>query len=256
MKVISITNQKGGVGKTTSAINISFYLAKMGYKVLIVDFDPQGNATSGLGVDKNSLGLTMSDVISGSVALKDVILETEFHKLKLAPSTPILANTEIELANVGGRFSRLREALKTVSDEFDYVILDCPPSLSLLTVNSFIASDFLILPVQAEFYAMEGLGQLLESMKLVKKGMNPNIELLGVLPTMVDSRTTLSGQVYEEIKRFFPGKVFSTPIPRNIRLAEAPSHGVPIGVYDRFSKGARAYKSITKEIVKRIEEGN
>lgn len=256
MKVISITNQKGGVGKTTSAINISFYLAKMGYKVLIVDFDPQGNATSGLGVDKNSLGLTMSDVISGSVALKDVILETEFHKLKLAPSTPILANTEIELANVRGRFSRLREALKTVSDEFDYVILDCPPSLSLLTVNSFIASDFLILPVQAEFYAMEGLGQLLESMKLVKKGMNPNIELLGVLPTMVDSRTTLSGQVYEEIKRFFPGKVFSTPIPRNIRLAEAPSHGVPIGIYDRFSKGARAYKSITKEIVKRIEESN
>ena len=256
MKVISITNQKGGVGKTTSAINISFYLAKMGYKVLIVDFDPQGNATSGLGVDKNSLGSTMSDVISGSVALKDVILETEFHKLKLAPSTPILANTEIELANVGGRFSRLREALKTVSDEFDYVILDCPPSLSLLTVNSFIASDFLILPVQAEFYAMEGLGQLLESMKLVKKGMNPNIELLGVLPTMVDSRTTLSGQVYEEIKRFFPGKVFSTPVPRNIRLAEAPSHGVPIGIYDRFSKGARAYKSITKEIVKRIEESN
>lgn len=256
MKVISITNQKGGVGKTTSAINISFYLAKMGYKVLIVDFDPQGNATSGLGVDKNSLGSTMSDVISGSVALKDVILETEFHKLKLAPSTPILANTEIELANVGGRFSRLREALKTVSDEFDYVILDCPPSLSLLTVNSFIASDFLILPVQAEFYAMEGLGQLLESMKLVKKGMNPNIELLGVLPTMVDSRTTLSGQVYKEIKRFFPGKVFSTPVPRNIRLAEAPSHGVPIGVYDRFSKGARAYKSITKEIVKRIEESN
>lgn len=256
MKVISITNQKGGVGKTTSAINISFYLAKMGYKVLIVDFDPQGNATSGLGVDKNILGSTMSDVISGSVALKDVILETEFHKLKLAPSTPILANTEIELANVGGRFSRLREALKTVSDEFDYVILDCPPSLSLLTVNSFIASDFLILPVQAEFYAMEGLGQLLESMKLVKKGMNPNIELLGVLPTMVDSRTTLSGQVYEEIKRFFPGKVFSTPVPRNIRLAEAPSHGVPIGVYDRFSKGARAYKSITKEIVKRIEESN
>lgn len=256
MKVISITNQKGGVGKTTSAINISFYLAKMGYKVLIVDFDPQGNATSGLGVDKNSLGSTMSDVISGSVALKDVILETEFHKLKLAPSTPILANTEIELANVRGRFSRLREALKTVSDEFDYAILDCPPSLSLLTVNSFIASDFLILPVQAEFYAMEGLGQLLESMKLVKKGMNPNIELLGVLPTMVDSRTTLSGQVYEEIKRFFPGKVFSTPVPRNIRLAEAPSHGVPIGIYDRFSKGARAYKSITKEIVKRIEESN
>ncbi|MDO4902071.1 MAG: ParA family protein [bacterium] len=253
MKVISITNQKGGVGKTTSSINIAFYLAKMGFRTLLLDFDPQGNATSGLGVDKNTLSGTMSDVISGEKFLKDVILDTEWDNLKIAPATPVLANTEVELANEKGRFSKLKAALASVNESFDFVIIDSPPSLSLLTVNGFIASDFLILPVQAEFYAMEGLGQLLESMKLVKKGMNPDLELLGVLPTMVDSRTTLSGQVYEEIKRFFPGKVFNTPIPRNIRLAEAPSHGVPVGVYDRFSKGARAYKAVTKEIIQRVK---
>ena len=256
MKVISITNQKGGVGKTTSAINIAYFLAKMGFRTLLIDFDPQGNATSGLGVDKNQLETTMSDVISGEKMLKDVIVDTGFAGLKLAPSTPILANTEFELANAKGRFTRLKNAIESIRDDFDYVILDSPPSLSLLTVNGFIASDYLVLPVQAEFYAMEGLGQLLESMKLVRKGMNPNLELLGVLPTMVDSRTTLSGQVYEEIKKFFPGKVFSTPIPRNIRLAEAPSHGVPVGIYDRFSKGARAYKAVAKEIVERTKEKN
>lgn len=254
MKVISITNQKGGVGKTTSAINIAYFLAKMGLRTLLIDFDPQGNATSGLGIDKSQLEITMSDVISGEKMLKDVIVDTGFSCLKLAPSTPILANTEVELANAKGRFTRLKNAIENVRDDFDYVILDSPPSLSLLTVNGFIASDYLVLPVQAEFYAMEGLGQLLESMKLVRKGMNPNLELLGVLPTMVDSRTTLSGQVYEEIKKFFPGKVFSTPIPRNIRLAEAPSHGVPVGIYDRFSKGARAYKAVAKEIIERTQE--
>lgn len=254
MKVISITNQKGGVGKTTSAINIAYFLAKMGLRTLLIDFDPQGNATSGLGIDKSQLETTMSDVISGEKTLRDVIVDTGFAGLKLAPSTPILANTEVELANANGRFTRLKNAIENVRDDFDYVILDSPPSLSLLTVNGFIASDYLVLPVQAEFYAMEGLGQLLESMKLVRKGMNPNLELLGVLPTMVDSRTTLSGQVYEEIKKFFPGKVFSTPIPRNIRLAEAPSHGVPVGIYDRFSKGARAYKAVAKEIIERTQE--
>ena len=254
MKVISITNQKGGVGKTTSAINIAYFLAKMGFRTLLIDFDPQGNATSGLGIDKNQLETTMSDVISGEKTLRDVIIDTGFAGLKLAPSTPILANTEVELANAKGRFTRLKSAIEIIRDDFDYVILDSPPSLSLLTVNGFIVSDYLILPVQAEFYAMEGLGQLLESMKLVRKGMNPNLELLGVLPTMVDSRTTLSGQVYEEIKKFFPGKVFSTPIPRNIRLAEAPSHGVPVGIYDRFSKGARAYKAVAKEIIERTQE--
>ena len=256
MKVISITNQKGGVGKTTSAINIAYFIAKTGRRVLLLDFDPQGNATSGLGVDKNQLENTMADVISGDITLKDILMETGYKGLKLAPATPVLANTEVELANTKGRFTRLKNAIETVEKDFDYVIIDSPPSLSLLTVNGFIASDYLILPVQAEFYAMEGLGQLLESMKLVKKGMNPDLNLLGVLPTMVDSRTTLSGQVYEEIKKFFPGKVFNTPIPRNIRLAEAPSHGVPVGVYDRFSKGARAYKAVTKEIITREEGEN
>ena len=256
MKVIFITNQKGGVGKTTSAINIAYFIAKTGRRVLLLDFDPQGNATSGLGVDKNQLENTMADVISGDITLKDILMETGYKGLKLAPATPVLANTEVELANTKGRFTRLKNAIETVEKDFDYVIIDSPPSLSLLTVNGFIASDYLILPVQAEFYAMEGLGQLLESMKLVKKGMNPDLNLLGVLPTMVDSRTTLSGQVYEEIKKFFPGKVFNTPIPRNIRLAEAPSHGVPVGVYDRFSKGARAYKAVTKEIITRVEGEN
>ena len=256
MKVISITNQKGGVGKTTSAINIAYFIAKTGRRVLLLDFDPQGNATSGLGVDKNQLENTMADVISGDITLKDILMETGYKGLKLAPATPVLANTEVELANTKGRFTRLKNAIETVEKDFDYVIIDSPPSLSLLTVNGFIASDYLILPVQAEFYAMEGLGQLLESMKLVKKGMNPDLNLLGVLPTMVDSRTTLSGQVYEEIKKFFPGKVFNTPIPRNIRLAEAPSHGVPVGVYDRFSKAARAYKAVTKEIITRVEGEN
>ena len=256
MKVISITNQKGGVGKTTSAINIAYFIAKTGRRVLLLDFDPQGNATSGLGVDKNQLENTMADVISGDITLKDILMETGYKGLKLAPATPVLANTEVELANTKGRFTRLKNAIETVEKDFDYVIIDSPPSLSLLTVNGFIASDYLILPVQAEFYAMEGLGQLLGSMKLVKKGMNPDLNLLGVLPTMVDSRTTLSGQVYEEIKKFFPGKVFNTPIPRNIRLAEAPSHGVPVGVYDRFSKGARAYKAVTKEIITRVEGEN
>ena len=253
MKVISITNQKGGVGKTTSAINIAYFIAKTGRCVLLLDFDPQGNATSGLGVDKNELENTMADVISGDANLKDILIDTGYKGLKLAPATPVLANTEVELANVKGRFTRLKNAIDTVREDFDYVIIDSPPSLSLLTVNGFIASNYLILPVQAEFYAMEGLGQLLESMKLVKKGMNPELNLLGVLPTMVDSRTTLSGQVYEEIKKFFPGKVFETPVPRNIRLAEAPSHGVPVGVYDRFSKGSRAYRAVAKEIISRIE---
>ena len=243
MKVISITNQKGGVGKTTSAINIAYYIAKRGFRTLLVDFDPQGNATSGLGIDKNELEFTMADVISGEKELKDIIIKTNFSKLSIAPSTPVLANAEVELASVKGRFSRLKDALKTVEADFDYVILDSPPSLSLLTVNGFIASDYL------------GLGQLLESMKLVKKGMNPNLELLGVLPTMVDARTTLGNQVLEEIKKFFPDKIFSNAIPRNIRLAEAPSHGVPIGVYDRFSKGSRAYKAVAKEVIQRIERG-
>lgn len=248
--VISVTNQKGGVGKTTSAVNIAYYLAKAGKKTLLVDFDPQGNATSGLGVDKESLDGTMSEVMLETKLLKDIIIKTEFKNLFLAPSTPHLANTEAELAQANRRFTRLRNAIDN-TPTFDYVIIDSPPSLSLLTVNGLIAARYVLLPVQAEFYALEGLGQLLETMKLIRKNMNPTLDLLGVLPTMVDKRTSLSAQVHEEIKKHFPGRVFKNTIPRNIRLAEAPSHGLPIGEYDKWSKGARAYKAVTKEMEER-----
>lgn len=249
--VISVTNQKGGVGKTTSAVNIAYYLAKMGKRTLLVDFDPQGNATSGLGIDKQALGATMTDVMLETKFLKDIILPTDHTNLFLAPTTPHLANTEVELAQANRRFTRLKNAIDNTPG-YDFIIIDSPPSLSLLTVNGLIAARYIILPVQAEFYALEGLGQLLETIKLIRKSMNPTLDLLGVLPTMVDGRTTLSGQVYEEIKKHFPGKVFKTSIPRNIRLAEAPSHGLPVGAYDRFSKGARAYKAVTKEVIDRV----
>ena len=249
-RVIAVTNQKGGVGKTTTSINVAYFLSKMGKRTLIIDFDPQGNATSGLGIDKQELGATMTEVIMRQIRLAKVVLPTEYKDLYLAPSTSHLANTEVELAQADGRFARLREALNGVID-YDFIIIDSPPSLSLLTVNGLVAADYVLLPVQAEFYALEGLGQLLESMKLICKGLNPSLKLLGVLPTMMDSRTTLSSQVYDEIKKYFPDKIFKTTIPRNIRLAEAPSHGAPVGVYDRFSKGSRAYKALAKEIVER-----
>ena len=251
--VIAVTNQKGGVGKTTTAVNVAYYLAKAGKKVLLIDFDPQGNATSGLGIDKSSLDGTMSDVMSNTKVIQDIIIPTEQKGLMLAPSTPQLANSEVELALLEkGKFSKLKDIVASLGDQFDYVMIDCPPSLSLLTVNSLIAARYVMLPVQVEFYALEGLGQLLETMKLIRKSMNPTLDLIGVLPTMVDGRTSLSGQVHDEIKKHFPGKVFSTAIPRNVRLAEAPSHGVPIGMYDKFSKGARAYKAVTKELMERI----
>ncbi len=251
--VIAVTNQKGGVGKTTTAVNLAYYLAKAGQRTLLIDFDPQGNATSGLGVDKQDLQQTIVDVITAKTTLDQVVIATAHKNLWLAPTTPHLANTEVELAQADQRFARLRTAIEQSGVEYDIVIIDSPPSLSLLTVNGLIAAHYVLLPVQAEFYALEGLGQLLETMKLIRKATNPTLELLGVLPTMVDSRTTLSTQVVAEIHKHFPGKVFKVTIPRNIRLAEAPSHGVPIGDYDRFSKGARAYKALAKEVMERVK---
>ena len=250
--VIAVTNQKGGVGKTTTTINVAYYLAKAGKRTLLIDFDPQGNATSGLGIDKETLPATMADVILDQKKLVEIINQTSFKNLSVAPAAPTLANAEVDLAQVQHKFSRLKYAVQSCADHYDYILIDCPPSLSLLTVNALIAARYVLLPVQAEFYALEGLGQLLETMKLVRKAMNPMVDLIGVLPTMVDSRTSLSGQVLAEITKHFPAKVFKNTIPRNVRLAEAPSHGIPIGAYDRFSKGARAYKGVAKEVMERV----
>lgn len=251
--IVAVTNQKGGVGKTTTAINVAYNLAKLGRTVLLVDFDPQGNATSGLGVEKRSLTRTVIDVLDGQTGLVDCVVATKHKGLHLLPSTPQLANAEVELANADHKFTRLKQALERNS--YDYIIIDCPPSLSLLTVNALIAAQYVLLPVQAEFYALEGLGQLLETMKLVRK-VNPDLELLGVVVTMMNSRTTLSTQVHAEVLKHFPGKVFKTVIPRNVRLAEAPSHGLPVGAYDRWSKGARAYKALAREILHRANNKN
>lgn len=254
-KVITITNQKGGVGKTTTSINLAYYLAKKGKNVLLVDFDPQGNASSGLGVDKREIKASMCDVMLGEASIKDITLQanSKVKKLFIAPTVPELANVEVQMADMEDKFRILKRSLATVADDYDFIIIDSPPSLSLLTVNGMIAADYLLLPVQTEFYALEGVAQLLESMNLVKKAMNPNLRLLGVLATMYDRRTVLSSQVLAEIKKYFKDKVFETIIPRNVRLGEAPSHGVAIGQYDRFSKGAKAYKSLADEVLERTE---
>ena len=248
-EVIAIINQKGGVGKSTTAINLAASLGDLGKRVLVVDFDPQGNATSGFGVDKDTLKNDVYDALMNDVPMKDVIVPSPVKGVDVAPATIQLAGAEIELVSVMARESVLRYVLEHVRETYDYVFLDCPPSLGLLTVNALVAADSLLIPIQCEFYALEGLSKLLESMRMVKGRLNPNLDIFGVVMTMYDVRTTLSRQVVEEVRGYFGDKVFSSIIPRNVKLSEAPSHGLPINLYDPRSKGSLAYAELAKEVV-------
>lgn len=252
-KIVSIANQKGGVGKTTTAVNLSTIIAKKGKKVLLIDADPQGNATSGLGIDKD-LELSIYDVLANDTTIEETLQETSIENLMLCPSNISLAGAEIELVSMMSREQRLKEKLETIKEKFDYIFIDCPPSLGLVTLNSFTASDSVLIPVQCEYFALEGLGQLLNTVNLVKKHLNKEIEIEGALLTMYDIRTNLSNQVVKEVKKYFENKVYKTVIPRNVRLSEAPSYGMPITVYDPRSKGAKSYIKFAKEFLKINEE--
>ena len=252
MKKICIFNQKGGVGKTTTNINLCAYLAMEGYKVLTIDIDPQGNTTSGLGIDKRNLEFSMYDVLTANVPLRDVILKSELiQNLYIAPATMELAGAEVEVINRSDRETILLNEINKIQDEFDFIFIDCPPSLGVLTINALTAVDSVLIPIQCEFYALEGVGQLINTVQLVKKSLNKSLEIEGVVMTMYDYRTNLSNEVYDEVKKFFNEKVFKTTISRNIRLAEAPSFGLPVVLYDEKCKGADAYKALTKEFLSR-----
>lgn len=250
-RTIAITNQKGGVGKTTTSINLSAYLARMGQKVLLVDLDPQGNTTGGLGVDRNKVMYTLYDVLIENTPIEEVILKSRINNLSIIPSNAVLAASEVELVKTEEREHRLKNALEKIKDSYDIILIDCPPSLGLLTVNGLTAADFCIIPVQTEYYALEGLGHLVHTIKLVKNRLNPALEVLGIVATMYDKRTILSKQVVDELNKHFGNRVFKSVIPRNIRLAEAPSHGKTILEYDRFSQGAWSYKNLAKELLER-----
>lgn len=251
-KKIAIINQKGGVGKTTTAINLGTYLARTGKRVLVLDLDPQGNTTSGFGIESGSLNGCVYNVLIDGAPVHRIRKETTTHKnLHLAPASINLAAAEVELVSQLAREHKLKSALDEISDDYDYILIDNPPSLGLLTVNGLVAADKVVIPVQAEYYALEGLGQLLSTIKRVRVQLNPKLDLLGVLVTMYDRRTSLSKEVHNELKKHFGDHVFTTIIPRNVRLAEAPSYGKTIVEYDKFSKGAQAYKNLSKEVVER-----
>lgn len=248
-KTLAITNQKGGVGKTTTSVNLGACLAQLNKKVLLIDIDPQGNATSGVGVDKGDLDESIYDVLIDEVDVESVIRKTKINNLDLLPSTIQLAGAEVELVSTISREIRLKRSLAKIKRDYDYIIIDCPPSLGLLTLNALTASDAVLIPVQCEYYALEGLGQLLSTVRLVQKHLNKKLMIDGVLLTMFDARTNLGIQVIEEVKKYFQDKVYKTIIPRNVRLSEAPSHGEPITIYDPKSRGAEFYLELAKEVV-------
>ena len=250
-RVIAVANQKGGVGKTTTAVNLSAALADKGERVLLVDVDPQGNATTGAGIDKQGVERCIYDVLLKSASIADVVRPTSVERLMVAPATLNLAGAEVELVAALSREQRLRAALEPVLGEYDRIVVDCPPSLGLLTLNGLAAADALVIPIQAEYYALEGLGQLTRVIELVRTHLNPSLAILGVLITMFDGRTNLAVQVVAEVVRYFPGLVFETRIPRNIRLSEAPSFGAPIARFDPKSKGAAAYAALAEEVARR-----
>lgn len=247
--MIALANQKGGVGKTTTSVNLSSSLAFLGKKVLLVDIDPQGNASSGVGVNKGEIEHCIYDVLVDDVAIQDVLQKTDLDNLNVIPATIQLAGAEVELVPAISREIRLKKAIDSIRDDYDYVIIDCPPSLGLLTLNALTAADSVLIPVQCEYYALEGLSQLLNTIRIVQKHLNEDLQIEGVLLTMLDARTNLGIQVIEEVKKYFQNKVFNTIIPRNVRLSEAPSHGKPILLYDAKSKGAEVYLELAKEVV-------
>ena len=249
-RIIAVVNQKGGVGKTTTAVTLTAALTDAGKKVLLCDFDPQANASSGLGVDKRSIRNSVYDVIINDIPAADVIQHTQFGDVLPAPAD--LAGAGVELITMPDPNYRLRNALEQVANNYDLILIDCPPSLELLTVNALAAADGILVPVQCEYYALEGLTDLMTTLRMVKKRINPRLEIFGVLLTMFDGRTNFSTQVAQEVRRHFPGKVYATVIPRNVRLAEAPSHGLPVTVYDRHSRGAVAYNAMAKEIIEKL----
>ena len=249
-KIIAVVNQKGGVGKTTTAVNLTAAITEAGKRVLMCDFDPQANATSGLGLDKRHLKHSVYDVIINEINAKDAIVKTKYGDV--LPSTADLAGAGVELVTMPSPNFRLRDALETVKDQYDLIFIDCPPSLELLTLNSLCAADGIMVPVQCEYYALEGLTDLMTTLRMVKKRLNPRLEIFGVALTMFDGRTNFSTQVAQEVRRHFPGKVYATVIPRNVRLAEAPSHGLPVSAYDKTSRGALAYKAMAQEIMEKL----
>ncbi len=254
-KIISVANQKGGVGKTTTTINLSTILAKKGKKVLMIDADPQGNASSGVGFEKE-IELSVYDVLINDTEMQEVVQKTKIKNLDICPSNINLAGAEVELVSVMSREYRLKEKLDEIKNNYDYIIIDCPPSLGLITLNAFTASNSVLIPVQCEYYALEGLGQLINTINLVKKHLNKTIEIEGALLTMYDVRTNLSNQVVKEVKSYFNDKVYKNVIPRNVKLSEAPSYGMPISIYDPRSKGAKSYEKFVKEFLKNNESSD